>query len=370
MNSECDIAGSIKDLFLLHKYAKDCKLNDSSNSDLSMPTTKEKIDNLEEAFRVKKIDDFTYEGAHPLRLPVELARGVYGGHTCAQTLLVAMESAPGYIPYVLNSHFIAAGSSEVPMTYKVNSLADSYDEVSREVKVYQLGRLRYVCTVSLLRQGSQKARAKKAVVQPSFLDLAVRHPDRNNLKVFKHTDYIRTAVGREFFDPHLAPEEKQQPPTERWMTVFGGISLLEAFKDRKFNIVGLAVLSDSVIMTTLARILHLPWNPTEENKLTEYEPTRDALSLMDVSVNMMHIYHYNAMSLDHSIYFHVDDFDAIDICNEWLTLKYQLRHLGNNRALVRGYFYNDKGHHVATIVQEGLVHFSNGVAEQVSLPRL
>ena len=46
---------------------------------------------FEEALRVIKIDD-THYGAHPLRLPIQGARGVYGGHMMAQSLLVGIES--------------------------------------------------------------------------------------------------------------------------------------------------------------------------------------------------------------------------------------------------------------------------------------
>ena len=66
-------------------------------------------EDFEESFRVKKVGEWKWEGVHPLKLPLRLARGVYGGHTVAQTLLVGIESAPGYIPNSFHSYFIGPG---------------------------------------------------------------------------------------------------------------------------------------------------------------------------------------------------------------------------------------------------------------------
>ena len=58
---------------------------------------------------------------------------------------------------------------------------------------------------------------------------------------------------------------------------------------------------------------------------------------------------FNA-SLDHSVYFHDNDFDV----TKWCTTFIKVSRMGNDRALIKGEIYSNNGLHIATIVQERL----------------
>ena len=109
---------------------------------------------------------------------------------------------------------------------------------------------------------------------------------------------------------------RTRTPSDRWITVYSGIEQRKSFKDPLFNYVGIADLSDSALLTTLARVMHFPWNPTE--KYAPEELMHDSFemhaALLKVSFNILHIFHYNAMSLDHHIYFHSDDYTKTVRC--------------------------------------------------------
>lgn len=328
------------------------------------------IPDFEEAFRVEQVDENTYIGAHPLRLPIHGARGVYGGHTCAQTLLVAMKLAPGYVPNLFHSYFIAAGDSKVPMEFTVQKISDTPDFCHRQIMVRQKDRNRFSCMVLLVRKGTKiEKRDMAAAWQVPEPALKAKYPDPDTLHQVRHTDYMRQAYLDEFLDHTLCPEESNVPAAERWITVWGGIVNEDnrSMKDPMFNYVGLMDLLDLAILTTMARVLHLNWNPTEGNPHMEPDVNKDARILLQSSLNIIHIFHYDAMLLDHHVYFHSDDFEAFDISKEWLTFTYQMKRLSNNRTLVRGYYTNKKGECVASVVQEGLTPLFAGVAENARL---
>lgn len=318
---------------------------------------------FEEAFRVEKIDENTWRGAHPLRLPIPGARGVYGGHTCAQTLLVAIELAPDFVPHSFHSHFIRAGKNTSPYTYKVHRLNDGRNFCMREIEVVQDDRRIYVALCLLVRKGTKITLGDLDIQQPPP-PLHHKYRDPEQLHVIRHTDYVRNAYSDEFVDYKLCPEEDNLRPLERWVTVWSGVDETLLFKDKKFNYVGLADVSDSALLTTLARVMHLHWNPTVDNPMELYDEDRDARNIMKMTLNALHIFHYDAMLLDHHLYFHCDSFDAFDPVRDWLTFTYQFKIVKNNRSLVRGFFYNNAGQCVCTVLQEGLTHMRPGVPNQ------
>lgn len=312
------------------------------------------IEDFEEAFRVVKIDEENYVGAHPLRLPMAVARGVYGGNTIAQTLLVGIKSAPEhYVPHSFHSFFIAPGKSTMPMEYKVVKINDSGDIVKRAIKASQNGKVKFTALVSLIRNDIKVDNSTDYQTQPQSLHY--KYPDPNKINTLRHTDYMRNAFSEEFVDHTLCPEEKKLSPADRYINVWSGVHQQNnEFKDKTFNFVGLGAVSDSTFLTTLARTLHAPWNPTETRSFEEVDLDKDAKIWMNISLNALHIFHYNAMSLDHHIYFHTNDPKDFDVAGEWLTFNYQARRVSNNRTLVRGHYFTKSGKQIATVAQEGL----------------
>lgn len=316
---------------------------------------------LEEACRVIKIDDNNYVGAHPLRLPMAVARGVYGGHTVAQSLYVAMEAAPeNYVPHSFHSHFIGPGKATIPFHYKVDKLVDDGEICKFSIQAIQKDLVKFVCMVSLVPKGSNKNSSPDIQIEPPSI---MKKYDPNNIQIVHHTDFVRNAYSPELIDFTLVPEENSKQPAERWVTLFSGIDQKVPFVNPMFNYVGLANLSDSAFLTTMARVLHFPWNPSTLGE--DFDSGKDAMQLIRQSLNILHIFHYNAMSLDHHIYFHTDNPFEMDVVNDWLCFTYQFKRVSNNRSLVRGYLLNKDYKCVATVIQEGLTIFHSNVAEKL-----
>ncbi|CUM67060.1 uncharacterized protein PRCAT00004749001 [Priceomyces carsonii] len=321
---------------------------------------KKKIPDFEEAIRVIKIDEENYMGAYPLRLPMIGARGVYGGHTVAQTLLVAIESAPeDFVPHSFHAYFVKAGSGKTPMHYKVLKLHDDERFAKRSIQVIQEGKVRFNCIASLVKSNNSSS----FEIQPPIPKAQIKYPDMDKLTVVHHTDYIRNAYSPEFEDFRLVPEENSQEPADRWIVVFSGLDQPSPFKNPSSHYVGMADLTDSAFLTTMARVLHLPWNPTENGPVESFDEEKDARKLMERSLNILHLFHYNAMSLDHHIYFHDNDHANFDMTKDWLCFAYQMRRLSNSRTLVRGHLFNKEGKCVATVVQEGLTYLFEGITD-------
>lgn len=325
-----------------------------------MASIPNEVDDFEEALLVKQIDTNTWKGVHPLRLPIQGARGVYGGHLCAQTLLVAIEAAPGYIPTLFHSHFLRPGNPRVKCTYEVLRLSEDRDNCVLQIHLVQRQKLVFLAVCCLAKKGSGKKGDQFSVEPPN---LTKKYRDPESLRQSFHTDFIRNAYSDEFVDHQLCPEEKSINPSERWVSLWSRLHQphKQNFNDNKFNFVALADLSDAAILTTLARVLHLEWNPTLNNPHDDYDDSRDARDLMEMSLNGLHIFHYQAMSLDHHLYFHCEDFDAFNFVGQWASVSYQYKVSKNNRSLVRGYFYDKEDRCVATFVQEGLTILHPGV---------
>lgn len=318
---------------------------------------------FEDAIGVEKKDESTWIGLHPLNLPVPGARGVYGGHMVAQALLVAIELAPGYVPHSFHSHFIRAGLAKIPVTYRVTNLGNSGEFIHRQILAVQYGKVAYsaMCALRRRKTGTENGCGAGSIsFQPPVPALAKKYPNPDVLHSVVHTDFVHSAYLEEFVSYELCPEENDLLPTDRWITLWTRLNRNKPLKDPKFNFVGLADISDSSVLTTLVRALHLPWNPTQDNPFQTFDELKDVRNVLDVSLNMMHVYHYNAMSMDHSLYFHVDDFDLLNVLG-WLTLSHLFTISKNHRTLDRGHFFDALGKCVASFVQEGLTYMHRGV---------
>ena len=367
---------------------------------------------FEESLRVVKIDDTHYVGAHSLRKPVVMARGIYGGHMIAQSLLVAIESTKSektgevMIPDSYHSFFINAGNNKTPMEYEVLKLYDDENIAKRSIVVSQHGKNRLTCIVLLRKQGTKTLHKVEESIPPP--EIQVKHPDPDKLHQVQHTDFCRNAFDDDFVDYRRTPEENKLHFSERWVSLFTGLKNIpepgtkyekvkdalpdalgnvhnfeldilrpknsQSMKNPIFNYVGLGEISDSSFITTMARVLHIPWAPSIERG-QQYDPDRDATYLMRSSLNALHILHYNAMSLDHHIYFHNTEYEptdgtAFDIGKDWLAFTYQMKRYSNSRILARGYMFNENRKCIATVVQEGLAILHHGVATTADKSRL
>ncbi|PVH17958.1 acyl-CoA thioesterase II [Candidozyma duobushaemuli] len=311
------------------------------------------MSDFEEALGIKEVrpegDIHVFISNHKLTKPQKNSKGVYGGNLAGQALLAAIKTAPeGFTPHSLHSHFVKSVSDQQKVKWTVEEVSNGKTFCNRSVKAWQDKSIRYIANISLTRTNSfkqaereyydyeerQEKLKKEAAARGEEYD-----PESEDAEPMKLKPYIYHKIPHQFVSLEDTKYEDHVPVTERKMSFFvrlGDGSL--KIKDPAFQFVGLGVLSDSLFLTRLARVLRIS------------------------TVNLNKTGHYFSVSLDHVIYFHDSEFD----CTQWVAFGFKAVRLTNNRVLLEAEMYNEAGQHVATIIQEGLVHF-NGLEKSAHL---
>lgn len=309
---------------------------------------------LEQSYGIRKIDDNNYSGLRPLKKMSSNARGVFGGNLCGQSLLVAMETVPAnFTPHSLHSYFIKAGDDSQCCHFHIERVNDGKNFANRQVRVLQDNELRYIGMISFTSRNSMEKNLRQYHDNPKSskqkpIEFQKSLP-QDYIKYKHHdlpvniNDQSRTLHHKfppSYFDPKLNHHEAKQAAGDRdlsfWIKVDDYKNLGSSAAAKKFKYAGFGVISDSLYLTSLSRILHLP--------------SRGIGSTGGKGE------HFLSVSLDHSIYFHDDDFDH----SNWIFFNFKAPRFANNRVLIQGEYYNEKGKLFASIVQEGLVFFHSG----------
>lgn len=341
----------------------------------------EAIRDFEERFEITSTAKHIYLAKHPLTKAHPSARGVYGGNIAAQALLAAIRSAPsGFTPHSSHLYFVKNVSGEHPVEWHVEEISNGKSFCMRCVRGLQDGDVKYVANISLTKNNSlrqaekihndylekERRRQEERLARRAsgedvddddddddevvpdkpfhFLTpypLWLKNVDIDALEIDHRTSLrmIYHKVPQKLVSLEGTDHEEQLPPTERRLSWFVRLGLGDVKLTRQeFQYVGLAVLSDSMFSTRLARVLRIP------------------------DMNLAEMAHYFSVSLDHTIYFHDTDFD----CTEWMAFEFRAIRVVNDRFLLEGQMYNQAGHHVASVVQEGLVHF-NGIEREAKI---
>lgn len=341
----------------------------------------ERMSDFEEALGIKEGrpegDLHVFILNHKLTKPQKNSKGVYGGNLAGQALLAAIKTAPeGFTPHSLHSHFVKSVSDQQKVKWTVEEVSNGKTFCNRSVKAWQDKLIRYIANISLTRTNSfkqaereyydyeerQEKLKKEAAAKGEEYDPESEDAEPMKLKPFSFQTplprwlleerkedmpvdkrsanrYIYHKIPHQFVSLEDTKYEDRVPVTERKMSFFvrlGDGSL--KIKDPAFQFVGLGVLLDSLFLTRLARVLRIS------------------------TVNLSKTGHYFSVSLDHVIYFHDSEFD----CTQWVAFGFKAVRLTNNRVLLEAEMYNEAGQHVATIIQEGLVHF-NGLEKLAHL---
>lgn len=313
--------------------------------------------------------DGKFQLKKPLTKPVRNRRGVYGGNLVGQALLVAIRTAPPhFLPHSLHSQFLKKVSDTEIIKYSVDSISNGTTFCNRTVRAFQGGVIKYIAHISLTKKNllaeaenayydyeekvqkvSDEDEEPEFVPKPFYFEtpypswLAEESGERLYVDLHLADRYIVYKIPRRMLSLEDTRFEDSVPVTQRRMLFMVRLGKSEKEKDvdlpdAAFQYAGLGVLSDLYFLTRLARILRI------EN--------------VDLTLPS----HYFSVSLDHTMYFHDVGFD----CTDWMAFAFKTVRLVNNRVLLEGEMYNRAGQHVATIVQEGLVHF-NGLEKQVKL---
>lgn len=271
-------------------------------------------------FDVKQIETYKYRGIKPLQKQSSLHRGVFGGNFVAQSLLVAIRSAPhGFQPHTIHSYFVRAGDDRTPIEWEVDEISNGRTFANRAIRGFQNGKVVFTANVSLTSKNSAKDIAKKTSTTPLIYQKEVDseyHDLRNSIT--KCPLFLENANAH--FTVRTFPIN-----LSRDIYAF----LLRFGAESKETIVGLSTEYQYVALATISDFVRLE----EVFKSMGVE--------VDVSFNV---------SLDHSIYFHDNDFDA----TKWSTYLVEVTRWSHDRVMIVGKIYNDKGIHVASISQERL----------------
>lgn len=327
--------------------------------------------NVDDVFGVTATGDNTFVGKRPLLKPVGGVRGAYGGNIAGQALLVAMKTCPPEMtPHSFHLYFVKAVLEDSPMNWEVTHVSDGRNFNNRLVKGFQDGKLKYVAIISLTKRNSlakeqgkydQWAEQRRKAGKPVEVAIDDDDIDEMPLKPFLLETPFRpkwtngpdgipiTTDGQEYLTYHKFPkqlydlalttDEDKLDPTDRklsWYQKFGcdedDINQPIVGMDKHYQHVGLAVISDLWLMALLTRTLRLD---TGEGVI------------------------YSCITLDHVIYFHDDDFDV----TKWMGFSQRTLRYANGRLLCEAEVYNDKGTHVATLIQEALVDIRNVIRD-------
>jgi len=327
----------------LVKVTKDNK----TTTDNAMSVAVSSKSRTEEAYGIKQIGDLEYEGLKPLGKPQPKARGVYGGNLCGQAIVVAMQTVDkDFTPHSLHSYFVAAGDDSQVCQYKVEAISTGKNFANRLVKCFQQEKLKYVVMISLTKRNSIKKTAQSFEnTGKGPRPFEYQLPPTSNFYKYKPEDvpnYNHAALSviehklmPEFYNLEEQLEELKKSPGERDLSFFIRLNDKPDL-DTAYRYGGMGSVSDSLYLASVTRILHL----SGDNK----NP------LGGSGGNNKNFF---SISLDHSIYFHDDDFNP----TSWLYFSYSSPRFSNNRVLFQGGYYNQKGKLVASISQEGLVFF-------------
>ncbi len=269
---------------------------------------------------LEKIDDRLFRGKN-YRTPW---RRVFGGQVLGQSLHAAYQTVKEeQIAHSMHGYFILAGDIDVPIIYEVEELRDGRSFTTRRVTAIQKGRAIFnmSCSFQLKQDGYEHQDLAPNVLPPDVLlsDIEQMRPyQESNPQLFMRVAAMHTGaiefrpVERPIVDGH-----NSRPSRHVWMKATDDVELSLPMQHQL-----LAYASDY-------HLLHTATLPHQSQMQTE--PVFFA-------------------SLDHAIWFHRDF--KID---DWLLYATDSPSAGNSRAFTRGSIFDQQGHLVASVAQEGLM---------------
>ncbi|KAI5960512.1 hypothetical protein KGF57_001908 [Candida theae] len=271
-------------------------------------------------FDVVQIDEQTYRGIKPLRKPSKEVRGVYGGNIVGQGILVAMRSAPGYTPNSAHTYYLKAVNEETPLTWKIEDISTGKSFATRKLFAYQNDVAVFSAMISLTTKNSASRTGSKDNTQMEYSIPAGKTLTTQSLK---GVPSIYAAVP--LFTYMRIYEEQRDKDTYAFQLRWGIKDDPNFHQELKnitpeYKYLGISVLTDWAGVDFLAHHLGIKTLPKFET------------------------------SIDHSVYFHEDDFDI----DQWFTYVIGFKWIGNDRALVKADLYTEDNKQVVSIVQERL----------------
>ncbi|PVV05204.1 hypothetical protein BB560_000275 [Smittium megazygosporum] len=308
---------------------------------------------LERCFFVKKSDSETADFVSSKNWNFGGKRGLFGGQVISQTVTAAILSVPtDFHINSLHAYFILPANYNKLLSFKVDKIRDGRSFATRLVHAKQDDDEIFTMLCSFQKASpfvSQHQFQIPSVYPPEYSDeqssidssVNYRHSNPPIIKIFNeficHTripvpkDPSLRAAMQNVDKTHIKPPNADPLPNinppflMRWIKVDLPSSLISINVSKAF----LSLVSDFFLTQTNS----LPY-------LYGYNNGKIKLPM--------------AVSLDHSIYFHSNDF-AI---NEWLLFVLESPRLANNRGFITAKFFTIDGQHVASVAQENVYRTS------------
>ncbi|HSY15833.1 MAG TPA: acyl-CoA thioesterase II [Jatrophihabitantaceae bacterium] len=291
------------------------------------------VDDLVRLLDLESIEENIFRGLSP---KVSLQR-VFGGQVAGQALVAAGRTVErDRIVHSLHSYFIRPGDPSVPIVYTVDRVRDGRSFSTRRVVAVQHGKSIFSLSASfqLPQEGIDHQSPMPESPPPESLPRAhdkfsAESADRAPLT--SGTPRRITDSGHWPFDVRYVDKppwgERAGGPTSSqqyrvWMKATGRLPT-----DPMLHACALTFASDLIMLDTVL--------------------ARHGLSMLHDPLRMA--------SLDHALWFH-RPFRA----DEWLLYSAEAPSASGGRGLSLGRIFDESGHHVATVVQEGMIRLRGG----------
>jgi acyl-CoA thioesterase II len=250
---------------------------------------------------------------------------VFGGQVMGQALSAAQNTVqPDRQVHSFHSYFLLPGDTKKPIIYDVEKIRDGGSTSTRRVKAIQYGRPIFYLTASFQvngMHGFEHQSTMPNVTAPealkSDLDYAREYvhclPEAVRRKYTSDTPIEMRQV--KFHNP-LQPKA-MEPERFVWVRASGKLP-----EDHRIHQYMLAYASDFQFLPTATQ--------------------PHGVSFITPGIQIA--------TMDHSMWFH-RPFKM----DEWLLYAIESPTASNGRALVKGHFFNQEGHLVATTIQEGVL---------------
>ncbi|MFT4288747.1 acyl-CoA thioesterase [Nocardioides sp.] len=260
---------------------------------------------------------------------------LFGGQLVAQSVVAAGLSAPRERSvHSLHTIFMRAGQVDTPVTYEVHSLRDGASVSSRQVDAWQGSRLicRSMLSLTELEGGISHSRGNPSGATPeesiSLQDLAEPHGGLGQYWDGLSAVEIRVEpVGDP--DPVTSPGRSPSAAAPRnvWMRAIHDLG-----DDPLYHRAAMAYASDLMLIS--AAVIPHGYDLGHEKQLAQ---------------------DWNAVSLDHTVWFHRDT-----RADEWLLFEHASPGAHASRALVMASIFDREGTTVGHVAQEALVRRREG----------
>jgi len=282
-----------------------------------MKNIKELIDLL----TLEPIDNRTFKGAN-YKTPW---KRVFGGQVLGQALHAAYQTVPDdRFAHSMHGYFILAGDIEVPIVYEVDTIRDGRSFTTRRVVAFQKGKAIFNMSASfqLRQEGIDHQITMPNVLPPDSLlpdydqlkPLEQTHPKLYKRLTILHPNAIEFRPVENFYKDLSKPAK---PYRHVWIKANDKVDINLPMQHQI-----LAYASDYNLLTTAVL------------------PHHDILNRSRMFF----------ASLDHAIWFHRDF--KID---DWLLYATDSPSASGSRGFSRGNIFDQEGHLVASVVQEGLI---------------